>query len=105
MKRILRLILIVPPILLLALFVGSNRQTVTLGLWPTDYTVALPLALAVLGTAGIAFLIGGMVVWFGLFSLKRQLRQADEKIRLLEDRIQAMRSQSPSNPTLPPPTA
>ena len=105
MKRLLRLLLIVPPLLLLALFVGSNRQPATLGLWPTDYTIKMPLALAVLATAGLAFPIGGLSVWFGVFRLRRQLRHADDKIRLLEDRIQALRAQSPSKPALPPPTA
>jgi uncharacterized integral membrane protein len=105
MKRILRLILIVPLLLLLALFAGTNRKPVTLGLWPTDYAVTMPLALTVLGTAGLAFLIGGMLVWFSAFRVRRQLRRADENIRLLEEQIRALRAQPPSNPALPPPTA
>ena len=105
MKRILRLILIVPPLLLLALFAGSNRQSVTLSLWPTDYAVTMPLALIVLGTAGLAFLVGGLLVWFGAFRVRRQSRRADENIRLLEEQIRALRAQPPSNPALPPPTA
>lgn len=105
MGRYLRWILVVPPLLLLALFVGSNRQTVELGLWPTDYVIPMPLALAVLGPAGLGFFVGALLVWFGQFRLKRQLRQAGEKIRLLEDQVQALRAHPPVNPALPPPTA
>ena len=127
MKRLLRLVLIVPPLLLLllllllALFAGStsktevyleavaeclrqNRQSVTLSLWPTDYAMTMPLALALIvrGTAGLAFLVGGLLVWF---RVRRQSRAADENIRLLEEQIRALRAQPPSNPALPPPTA
>jgi uncharacterized integral membrane protein len=105
MKRTLRLLVILPPLLLLALFAGSNRQDVTLGLWPTDYAATMPLALAVIGSAGLAFLIGGLLVWFGVFRLRRQLRRADEQIRLLEDQLQALRTRPPAAPSLPPPNA
>ena len=105
MIRILRLILIVPPLLLLVLFALTNRQTVTLGLWPTDYAATLPLALAILGTAGLTFLFGGLLMWVSVFRLRRQLRRADDKIRLLEDQIQALRAQPLPNPALPPPAA
>lgn len=101
MKRTLRLVLIVPPLLLLALFAGSNRQAATLTLWPTDFSLELPLALAVLGTAGLAFLCGGLLVWFSTFGLHRQLRRSEETVRLLEDRIRALTAQ---NQALPPPT-
>jgi uncharacterized integral membrane protein len=101
MKRILRLISIPPLLLLLALFAGSNRQAATLKLWPTDFSLELPLALAVLGTAGLAFLCGGLLVWFGTFRLHRQLRRSEEAVRLLEDRIRALGAQ---NQALPPPT-
>jgi uncharacterized integral membrane protein len=103
MKSILRLLLIVPALLVLVLFVVTNRAPVSLGLWPTDYTFSLPLSVLVLGTAGLAFLGGGLLVWFGTLRLRRELRRAAERIRALEDRIQALKSQPSETPALPPP--
>ena len=100
MKRILRLIVTIPPLLLLALFAGSNRGSVTLGLWPTDYSATLPLSLAILSASLLAFLCGGLVVWIGTLSRRRQLRRLEETVRLLEDRLNAMKA---PNQVLPPP--
>jgi len=103
--RPLRLILTIPLLLLLALFAGSNRAPVTLRLWPTDYAATLPLSLAILGAALLAFLAGGMFVWIGTLSRRRQLRRLEETVRLLEDRLNAMKAQQPGVPVLSPPAA
>lgn len=107
MSRMLRLLLTVPPLLLLALFAGSNRDPVTLTLWPTDFSVTLPLSLAVLGAAGLAFACGGLAVWISGVRQRRQLRQAETAVRLLEDQVRALnvRLMPPAAPNqaLPPP--
>ena len=102
MKRFLRLLLIGPPLLLLALFAGSNRHAVTLTLWPTDFSLTMSLALIVLGFAGLAFLCGGITVWVGTFRLHRDLRRSEEAVRLLEEQVRGLRAQ---NQALPPPAA
>ena len=100
MKRILRLLLIAPPLLLLALFAGSNRHSVTLTLWHTDFSLTMPLALVVLGFGGLAFLCGGLLVWIGTLRLHRELRRSEEALRLLEEQVRGLRAQ---NQALPPP--
>ncbi len=105
MKRLLRLLLIAPPLLLLALFAGSNRDDATLKLWPTDFSLTMPLALVVLGSAGLAFLCGGLLVWVGTFRLHRQLRRSEETARLLEEQVRALRAQVDQRQALPPPAA
>jgi uncharacterized integral membrane protein len=100
MKRALLLLAIAPPLLLLALFAGSNRGSVVLKLWPADFSLELPLALAILAVATIAFLGGGLVVSVGSFRQRRQLRRSEEAVRLLEEQIRGFRAQ---NRTLPPP--
>ena len=102
MKRVLYLVAFAPPLLLLALFAGSNRAMVALKLWPTDFSLELPLALAILAAAAIAFLGGGLVVWVGSFRLRRQLRRTEEAVRLLEEQLRGLRAQ---NRALPPPAA
>jgi uncharacterized integral membrane protein len=105
MRNIIRILLIAPALLVLVLFVVTNRAPVSLGLWPTDYTFSLPLSVLVLGAAGLAFLVGGLLVWFGTLRLRRELRRAADRIRALEDRIEALKSQPSDNPALPPPNA
>jgi uncharacterized integral membrane protein len=103
--RLLRLIVTILVLLLLALFAGSNRAPVTLRLWPTDYAATLPLSLAILGAALLAFLAGGMFVWIGTFARRRQLRRLEDTVRLLEDRLNAMKAQQAEVPALSPPAA
>ncbi len=55
----MRLLVATPFLLLLVLFALSNRQPVAIGLWPTDLTWQVPLSIAVLIAAGLAFLLGG----------------------------------------------
>jgi len=105
MKNILRILLIAPALLVLVLFVVTNRAPVTLGLWPTDYTFSLPLSVLVLGAAGLAFLVGGLLVWFGTLRLRRELRRASDRIRGLEERVQALKAEPSDNPALPAPNA
>ena len=90
MKRALRLLLILPPLLVMALFAATNRGPITLGLWPTDFSMTLPLSLAILGAAGLALLIGGGLVWIDTLRQRRRLKRAEETVRLLEDQIRAL---------------
>ncbi len=103
MKRVLHLLAAAPPLLLLALFAGSNREPVLLKLWPSDFSLEMPLALAILAAAAIAFLGGGFVVWIGAFRLRRQLRRSEEAVRLLEEQIRGLRAQNrmPAPPSAP----
>lgn len=103
MGRLLRLLIGLPPLLLLALFAGSNRQPATLKLWPTDFSLEMPLALAVLGFAGVAFLFGGLLVWIGTFRLHRQLRRSEQSVRALEAQVKALKAMP--KPALLPPAA
>jgi hypothetical protein len=57
----MRLIWIVTALaaVLVVLFVVSNTAPVALGLWPFDARIVLPLSVAVLAVAAIAFLLRG----------------------------------------------
>ena len=48
---------------LVVLFVVSNTAPVALGLWPFDARLVLPLSLAVLVIAAVAFLFGATIAW------------------------------------------
>jgi uncharacterized integral membrane protein len=79
--------------LLLILFAVSNRETVSVGLWPLPDLVELPLFLVVLGTFLVAFLFGELVSWVGGWRWRREARRSRERIAMLERELEAERAQ------------
>ncbi len=86
----------------LVLFALSNTEIVSLGLWPTDYSVEVHLSVAVLVAMAIAFLLGALVVWFSELSQRRRARRAERTVRLLEAQIQALQARITPPMSLPP---
>jgi putative membrane protein len=92
------------------LFALSNTEPVKIGIWPTDYSVDLPLSLAILGSMAVAFLLGALIVWIAELGQRRRARQAERKVRLLEAKIEELTAR-PLAPALsmstaaPPPAA
>ncbi len=97
----MRLLIALPLLLVLVLFALSNSEPVPLRFWPTDYTLVLPLSLAVLGGMAVAFLIGGLLVWFSALAQRRRARQAEQTVRLLEAQVQELKARLPQ-PLMPP---
>jgi uncharacterized integral membrane protein len=104
MLRILRLAIAVPLLLLLVLFLLSNRGDVAVKFWPTDYIWEVPLSLVILGAMGVAFLLGGLIVWVSALRQCRRARRAEHAARLLEAQVQELKSRIPS-PAMAPPVA
>ena len=94
----MRLLIALPLLLLLVLFALSNQAPVHLGLWPTDYAVEVPLSVAVLGGMAIAFLAGGLLVWFSALAQRRRARQAEHTVRLLEEQVRELKARLPELP-------
>jgi lipopolysaccharide assembly protein A len=95
----MRLLIGIPLLLVMVLFALSNRGPVTLGLWPTDFSLELPLSLAVLAAMAIAFFLGGALVWMSALSQRRRARRAEHEVRLLEAEVQSLKARLP---VLPP---
>ena len=76
----------------LALFALSNTEMVTLGIWPTDYTVQVHLSLAILVAMALAFFLGGVLVWFSALAQRRRANRAERTIRLLEAQIEELKA-------------
>jgi uncharacterized integral membrane protein len=98
----LRLIIGVLFLLVLTVFALSNAEPVQLGIWPTDYTVQVPVSVAVLVGAGVAFLLGGLLVWIGELGQRRRARRAEDTVRALEARLEEMKARL-ARPLAPPP--
>lgn len=98
----MRLLIAAPFLLLLVLFALSNTGPVRVGIWPTGYSVEVPLSLAILAGMGFAFLIGGLLVWVSALNQRRRARRAEQTIRLLEQQIEDLKARTqPSAPALP----
>ena len=102
----MRVLLTLPVLLILVLFALSNTGPVQLGFWPTDWSVELPVAVAILGASAVAFIVGALLVWFGEQGRRKQHRRA----RALVERLEAqLRERSPqperglTRPALGPP--
>ena len=82
------LILCVP----LTLFALSNTMMVTLGIWPTDYSIEVHLSLAILVAMAAAFVFGGVLVWFSTLAQRRRASRAERAVRMLEAQIAEMKA-------------
>src|SRR5271163_480098 len=83
--------------LLLILFAVSNREMVSVGLWPLPVLVELPLYLVVLGTLILGFVLGELVAWIGGWRWRREARRSRDRIANLERELAAERAQ-PNEP-------
>ena len=101
----MRVLLTLPVLVLLVLFAVSNTGPVRLGIWPTDWSIELPVAVAVLGAAAVSFVIGGILVWLGELGRRRQLRRALQDVRRLESQLRERQPESLAlvRPRLGPP--
>lgn len=88
----LRLLLATPLLLVLVVFALSNPKPETFGFWATDYTVELPLSLAVLGAMAVAFLCGALLVWVNLVGARARARRAERHVRQLEAQVNELKA-------------
>jgi uncharacterized integral membrane protein len=84
----------------LILFAVSNRESVSVALWPLPDVVALPLYLVVLGCLLIGFFVGQVTGWIGGWHWRREARRARVRIAALESELAAARAQ-PAGTRLP----
>lgn len=89
--RYLSWIITVPLTLLVLSFAVSNRETVTLELWPLPFSLTAPLYLTVLLAVLVAFLAGGLVVWFSGYRHRRLARQRGAEIEELSAELKRLR--------------
>lgn len=76
----------------LVLFALSNTQMVTLGVWPTDYSIEVHLSLAILIAMAVAFFLGGILVWFTALAQGRRASRAERRVKLLEAQIEELKA-------------
>ena len=93
----MRWLLLAPLMALVVLFALSNRQQVSLSLWPLDLTWQAPLAVAVLLVGALTFLLGALMVWVTSLPHRRRARRAADEIRRLEQEVEGFRARDRAN--------
>jgi putative membrane protein len=86
---------------LVILFAVSNRQTVSVGLWPLPFLADIALYLLCFATLLVGFVLGLWAGWAGGSRSRRELRNHRHRIEALERELTATQAQFDGNP-LPP---
>ena len=119
--RFLSWLITLPLTVAAVLFALSNRDAVTLKLWPLPFETVAPMYLAILLSVVVGVILGGFVTWNSARAnriagrgyrarseeLSRDLRAAEERISRLERNLAEAtrpRNQRPANAPLPLPT-
>ncbi len=88
------------------LFAVSNRNPVTIELWPLPYAVAIDLYAAVLLAVLVGFIAGIIGAWMAGGAKRRAYREASKRVRDLERGLAEAKTESEalkSRLTMPPP--
>ncbi|HEX3865019.1 MAG TPA: LapA family protein [Stellaceae bacterium] len=85
----------------LALFAVSNREAVSLGLWPLSNVVDLPLYLAILAAVLIGFILGALAAWIGSWGPRREVCRRGRRIAALERELAATHARLPGTVSSP----
>src|SRR5690348_10859938 len=77
----------------LALFAASNRENVSLALWPLPFLIELPLYLLILGVLVFGFIFGEFAAWMAARHWRREVRRRGRRIASLERELSATQAQ------------
>ena len=92
MRILYRAIFLVIAIFLI-LFAVSNRETVSIGLWPLPFLADVPLYLLCFLSLLVGTLIGVAAAWMAGHGKRRELRSRRRRIEALERELTATQSQ------------
>ena len=74
-------------------FALSNRQSVTVSLWPFDIAITAPLFLLTLGFLLMGLLLGGVMVWFSCMPHRLAARRLRKDVTRLEKEVGTLQQQ------------
>lgn len=84
MRKFLFWLISLPLAIIIAIFAVNNREVVDISLWPTPFTVGIPVYLLILGNLGLGLLLGALLMWLGAVPLRVRLHNRDLEIRSLK---------------------
>lgn len=84
----------VPVILLCVFFAVSNRQDVTVDLWPLDYIMTSPLYVMTLGAFFCGFLFGALMFWVSSLRHRWERHRLSREVAKLKTQLEAEKSKN-----------
>ena len=69
-------------VILLAILVGSNSQSVTLYFWPISGNLTIVLWLAILLSFGVGLIAGALIIWLNSFSSYRASMKLKKQVQI-----------------------
>lgn len=110
--RYIAWIITIPFALLLLSFAISNREMVTLGLWPLPFRIDAPVYLVALLPLLFGVVIGGLVLWFGRFATGLRMRRLETRLASTQKDLEGLKARQrpgatanrngdPARPALP----
>ena len=90
--RYIAWIVTIPFALLLLSFAISNREAVTLGLWPLPFRIDAPVYLVALLPLLFGVVIGGLVLWFGRFATGLRMRRLETRLAATQKDLEGLKA-------------
>lgn len=75
------------------LFAVSNKQIVTMTLWPLPFELEMSLSFVVIAFALLFFVLGGMYAWILALPTKAAKIKQDHKIKSLTKKLEATKAE------------
>ncbi len=94
-------ILTVPLIVVAVVFLTSNREPVTLDLWPFEISLRSSLHWILLACVAFGLVVGAMATWQSTAPARRRARQARRRVAELERAASAAATADGGQPGLP----
>ena len=69
-------------VILLAILVGSNSQSVTLYFWPISGELTIVIWLAILLSFGTGLIVGALIIWLNSFSHYRASMKLKKQVQI-----------------------
>lgn len=74
-------------LVVLLIFALSNRQSVSVSLWPFDVEIGASVFILVLGSLAIGMLLGGGLIWLQHLPHRFRARRLGKDVVVLSDRV------------------
>ncbi len=78
--------------LIAVVFAVSNRQAISISLWPFDAAIEAPLGLIVLAALALGLLLGGVVVWLSMLPHHFMSKRLQRDLRLVQNQLEEVRA-------------
>ncbi|GEO81081.1 LapA family protein [Pararhodospirillum oryzae] len=94
MKKLSFWLVGLPLAVVIAVFAVNNRIEAEVSLWPTPFSVDLPVYLLVLGGVALGLVAGALMMWLSAVSLRVRLHNRDLEIRSLKRNLERSASEA-----------